>query len=236
MTGPDSAVLDNPVWHALGGPQRHVAQAHGSARRYSPELTPFGALDDVDDPTSWADLARLVSPGGVTILARRTITVPTGWATIWSGEGLQMTLSGRPRPLPSGGLSGRLPLVDLSADDIGEMVALVARTQPGPFLERTIELGHYVGIRDAGRLVAMAGERMRGPGFTEISAVCTDETARGHGLARHLVAHLVRAIQQRGETAVLHVVATNATAIAGYEAVGFRTRRRLQFSELRAPG
>lgn len=231
MTDPDSAVLDNPVWHALGGPQQRVAQARGSARRYLPELAPFAALADIDDPTSWTDLADLVGPEGTVVLAQPTITVPAGWATTWAGEASQMILTGAPRPLPS----DEPQLVKLSADDVGEILPLVARTEPGPFLERTIELGCYVGIRDAGRLVAMAGERMRGPTFTEISAVCTDEAARGRGLARHLVAHLARTIQKRKETAILHVVATNTAAIASYKAVGFRTRRRLQFSALSAP-
>ena len=49
----------------------------------------------------------------------------------------------------------------LTEADVPEMLALTKLTEPGPFLPRTIELGSYFGIHDAGSLVAMAGERLR---------------------------------------------------------------------------
>ncbi|HZJ25932.1 MAG TPA: GNAT family N-acetyltransferase [Acidimicrobiia bacterium] len=232
MTDPDVAVLDNPIWHALDGPQRHFAQAHGAARRFRPGLAPFAGIADAADPASWADLAALVGPGGVAVLVLPAIAVPAPWASVWTGQGLQMVLSGPPRTVPADGA----PVVELTTVDVDEILGLVERTQPGPFLARTIELGRYVGIRDRGRLVAMAGERMRGPGFTEVSAVCTDEAARGRGLARRLVAHLAEAIHDRGEQAILHVVATNTSAVRAYEAVGFNTRDTFQFGTLTAAG
>ena len=45
--------------------------------------------------------------------------------------------------------------------DAAEMLDLVARTDPGPFRKRAVELGRYLGIRRDGQLVAMAGERLR---------------------------------------------------------------------------
>ena len=47
------------------------------------------------------------------------------------------------------------------------MLHLVELTKPGPFSAGAIELGSYLGIRYAGKLIAMAGERMRFDGFTE---------------------------------------------------------------------
>jgi predicted GNAT family acetyltransferase len=124
----------------------------------------------------------------------------------------------------------------LGPDDVDDMLALVGRTHPGPFERRTIELGDYLGVRDeTGRLVAMAGMRLRLPGHTEISAVCTDEAARGRGLASALVRDLVGRILDRGETPVLHVVTTNAGAIGVYDQLGFTLRREHEVIGLRPP-
>ena len=73
----------------------------------------------------------------------------------------------------------------------------------------------------------MAGERLHLDGWTEISAVCTAPTHRRHGLASRLVNRLVAGIDGRSEQAFMHVLATSASAIRLYEALGFRPRRRL---------
>ena len=112
------------------------------------------------------------------------------------------------------------------------MMGLVERAQPGPLLARTIELGPYLGIRDGDALVALAGTRMRLPGFTEISAVCTDADHRGRGLAKVLVGQLVDGILGRGEVACLHAVSSNTPAIRLYEALGFTVRREMDFALL----
>ena len=105
------------------------------------------------------------------------------------------------------------------------MLELVAETEPGPFLNRTIELGDYLGIRRDGALVAMAGERLRFDGWTEISGVCTIPTHRGRGLASGLVGALIAGIERRSQRAFLHVLSTNTSAIRVYEQLGFRIRR-----------
>jgi predicted GNAT family acetyltransferase len=114
------------------------------------------------------------------------------------------------------------------------MLELTARTQPGPFLPRTIELGTYLGIRRDGRLVAMAGERLHPAGWTEISAVCTDEAWRGQGLSSRLILALGAGIRARGEIPFLHVLTTNP-AIGLYKKLGFRDRRALLFAATRIP-
>jgi predicted GNAT family acetyltransferase len=112
----------------------------------------------------------------------------------------------------------------LSIADVDEMLALTELTKPGPFGKRTPELGTYLGIRDGGRLVAMAGERLRLPGFTEVSAVCTHPEYQGRGFARMLISAVVRQITERGETPFLHVAQVNTRAIRVYEELGFKTR------------
>jgi predicted GNAT family acetyltransferase len=115
------------------------------------------------------------------------------------------------------------------------MLALVERTKPGPFRARTIELGTYLGIRRDGALVAMAGERLHPPGWTEISAVCTDPAFRGQGLATRLVLAVAAGIRARGDVPFLHAAATNTNAIRLYESLGFRLRQQRRFLNARVP-
>jgi ribosomal protein S18 acetylase RimI-like enzyme len=123
----------------------------------------------------------------------------------------------------------------LGRADVPEILGLVARTHPGPFLPRTVELGTYLGIRRHGELVAMAGERLHPDGWTEISAVCTDEAWRGHGFATRLTRAVGAAIRTRGDIPFLHAVATNP-AIKLYEQLGFEHRRAIVFAAARVPG
>ena len=113
------------------------------------------------------------------------------------------------------------------------MLSLTRRSQPGPFGPRTIELGAYLGIHRDQLPVTMAGERMRVPGWTEISAVCTDPAWRGQGLASRLTRAVAAGIVARGEAPFLHAIATNTTAIGLYKQLGFTHRRDIQFPLLR---
>ena len=114
--------------------------------------------------------------------------------------------------------------VELNSTDIPEMVTLAKLTEPGPFGTRTRELGTYLGIKNDGKLAAMAGERLKVPGFTEISAVCTHPTQTGHGYASALVAELTARIHARGETPFLHSRENNARALDVYRRLGFTQR------------
>ena len=220
--------LDNPVRAALTGPQSALAEQSGTALRYPADMSPFVALPDDPGPDQWADLARLVGPGGLAVTAAVSVTPPPGWDVRMNLPGVQLTGSR---------VIGRADAeaVRLGPADVPEMLALVARTRPGPFLARTVELGGYLGVRRGGVLVAMAGERMRPPGWGEISGVCTDETARGQGLATRLTLAVAAAITDRGDTPFLHAAAENVTAIRLYESLGFELRRPAAFIAARAP-
>jgi predicted GNAT family acetyltransferase len=124
-------------------------------------------------------------------------------------------------------------IVELGDNDSPEMVELASLTKPGPFGRRTHELGYYVGIRDNGKLVAMAGERLKVPGYTEVSAVCTHPDHLGKGYAAKLMTEVMRCIRKRGEKPFLHVRSDNARAIAIYERLGFRIRWEGHFAVLR---
>ncbi|HEY6480580.1 MAG TPA: GNAT family N-acetyltransferase [Streptosporangiaceae bacterium] len=228
MTDLGEGVLDNPVRAALLGPQAGFAERHGQALRYPADVSPFGALPDEPDAAAWQDAAALAGPGGLVATAVPGITPPAGWEIVFDIPGVQMVdASVAPAPDPEA--------VALGPADVPEMLALVRATRPGPFAERTVELGGYLGIRRGGRLVAMAGERMRPPGWAEISAVCTAAGYRGQGLGTRLVLAVAAGIRARGETPFLHIAASNTNAIRLYEALGFRHRRTAAFLFARVP-
>ena len=225
----DGHPLDNASWAALTGPHHaRFAQRVGQAVRYDPEVSVFLAIAPDADERVWPDLAELVGPGGTFSLHNPEATPPAGWETQTEFAGVQLVgadVPGRPDA----------EAVELGAADVPEMLDLVARTKPGPFRPRTVELGTYLGIRRHGELIAMAGERLRPTGWTEISAVCTDPAHRGQGLGRRLVDAVVAGIRERGETPFLHATATNTNAIRLYEAMGFRLRQRTSFRVIRVP-
>jgi GNAT superfamily N-acetyltransferase len=228
-------VLDNPVWHALTGPHATVAERVGSAARYIPAVSVFSAISDDPSPESWVSLRELVGPGGSAIFAR-PVQPPNGWTAHVVAPCRQMWLRGALTP-PKNAEERGDAITALSAAEVPAMLALVARTKPGPFEKRTIELGTYLGIRDGERkdLVAMAGERIHPAGYTEISAVCTDADYRGRGLASRLVRALVESIRDREETPFLHLTLENEPAHRVYSELGFETRRLLDVTVLQAP-
>ena len=221
--------LDNPSWFALTGAQSAFSEGAGRARRYRPDVSVFAATVD-DSADAWTDLADVVGPGGEVVLNRAgTIVVPSGWATLGAGSGFQMVLDGEPSVDPSAQIR------TLTEDDVDNMTALVALTEPGPFRPRTFDLGGYVGIVDDGRLLAMAGRRVAIDTHVEISAVCTHPDARRRGYAALVTAAVASGIRSEGRTPILHVAESNANARRVYELLGFTVRTMLTFGAYRAP-
>ena len=223
-TRTDEAVLDRAPWASLVGAHAHLAEARGRARRYRPDVSPFAALEDPADPGAWADLAALVGPGGSVALPGVDEPGP-GWEVERRFDVVQMVAG----DVAAAGATHAV----LGDADVPAMLELTARTRPGPFLPATNAMGTYLGVRDGGALVAMAGERLRPPGWTEISAVCTDPSARGRGLAGALVRELVGRARARGDASLLHVLGTNAGALGLYEHLGFRVRGRITILDCR---
>ncbi len=219
MLPSDEAMLDNPVYSALSGAHSQFAQVRGRARRYPVDVAPFLALPSSPSAQDWRDAAALVGPGAfAAVRLDPGDELPDAWQVVDTFDLVQM-------------IGERVTGVDcpeaipLGAADVPEILELVAETEPGPFLTRTIELGDYLGIRCDGVLVAMAGERLRLDGWTEISAVCTKPDHRGRGLASQLVRALIASIQLRSQRVFLHVLSTNTGAIRLYEELGFRIRQ-----------
>ncbi|MBI3428777.1 MAG: GNAT family N-acetyltransferase, partial [Actinobacteria bacterium] len=206
-------ILDRAVWASLSGPHAHFAEVDGMARRYPVDVSPFGAIADPYNPQDWRDLAGLIGPGGHIVFTGRDLHIADGWQVIDGGYGLQMT-----GEYVEGERDAEA--IPLGVDDVPEMLDLVSRAEPGPFLPRTVELGGYLGIRVDGALVAMAGCRLHPTGWREISAVCTDASQRGKGLAGRLVKAVAAIIRAEGDIPFLHVSETNENAIRLYETLG----------------
>lgn len=218
MTAPDP--FDRPVWASLAHAPA-LAEGGELARRYRRDIHLFASARDDSDEASVAALTPLVAPGEtVFILQAQPAPVPPGLQVLRRAEGVQM-LATRPIAAEAG---DDAQVIELGDADAADMLALAQLTEPGPFLPRTHTMGRFVGIRVGGQLAAMAGERMRFAGGTEVSGVCTHPDFRGHGFARRLSSVVAHAIQQRGDQAFLHAWATNAAAIALYEGLGFRVR------------
>ncbi|RKF38179.1 GNAT family N-acetyltransferase [Paraburkholderia fungorum] len=227
MSGSIQTDLDRPIWAALTTKQAHLGQGDALARRYHPDVAPFAALA-AETPAAYQALHQLLRPHEqVALLSAEPVGPVDGLQTTYIGVIHQMIA-----PRPEAGSTDDQAPIRLGKADADDMLELVLKTKPGPFGKRTGEMGNYIGIRDQGRLIAMAGERMHVDGYVEISAVCVDEDHRGEGLAGRLVNVLRREIEQRGETPFLHVLSDNVSAIRLYERLGFQLRRTFHLSRI----
>lgn len=213
--------LDRVAWNTLSGPHIEFSLGNDAARRFTPDIGPIAASAD-NSPQSLAALAELVSDDDFIIAIEfGGMPVPPGLAVEKSAPILQLVADKlTPGREPEG-------FIELGDADASEMLALARLTEPGPFSTATHRLGQFVGIRENGRLVAMAGERMKLPGYTEVSGVCTHPDMRGRGMAKMLSRLVSRRIFERGETPFLHAWETNEGAIALYRKLGFSIRQRL---------
>jgi ribosomal protein S18 acetylase RimI-like enzyme len=222
--------LDNPVWESLATTHAHLAEGTGLGRRFPADVSPFSGVADQADPQGWLDLAAVAGPGAELLVPVLEGTPPEGFELTSNLPGVQLVATDALQ-------SGPVPAaVELGDDDVAEMLDLVSRTRPGPFGRRTRLLGRYLGVREGGKLLAMAGERLHPSGWTEISAVCTDPVARGRGLATQLVRAVAHGVRERGELPFLHAAAHNTGAIRLYEHLGFELRRTVDFATVRTPG
>ena len=215
--------LDNPIWNALTSAHRPMARINGLAARYPTDVSPLTGLAELT-PQAFEDLKALVGADEqVALFTTAPVEVPGDWQVVKARYIDQMVCV---EPPPVSGES----FVTLGPDDVPDMLALTALTEPGPFAARTHEMGHYVGVRSTdGRLAAMAGQRLGLADCTEISAVCTDPDFQGRGYAKALVAYQAARILGEGKTAFLHVKTENGAKVV-YEKLGFRVRRAIQYS------
>jgi GNAT superfamily N-acetyltransferase len=215
------------MWSCLATRHAHLAQGGSLARRYPRDISPLGGVAG-PDPATVAALESLVDIGDdIALVGPYAPALPGEWKILYESRVTQML-----RPLRSPLAEGDVDVINLGTSDVDDMLALVELTRPGPFRRRTIELGNYIGIREDGRLMAMAGERTWIENCREVSAICTHPEVQGRGYARALIARVVNRMLRAGETPYLHVESRNERAIEVYRALGFV--RRTEFPLLHA--
>jgi len=213
--------LANIIWRSLSGSHRRLSVGTERTRRYARD---FPALFGFADPgsASFESFEAHCEAGAHLYCTEWAGPAPPGWkvdvdtrvvAMIWRGD----------RPA----IDESIPLTRLEASHVEEMRALARLTRPGPFARNPMGLGEWLGVFDAGRLVAMAGERLHAGTLHEVSGICTHPDAQGRGLARALTLAMVRRQLDRGELPFLHVMPDNSRARALYERIGFETEREV---------
>lgn len=218
--------LDRPVWNALRTRQSHLAEGDERAVRIHADYGLFAASRDLSSGNLTALTGLIPQNGTIGLVETCAIAAPPGAALVMRGDVHQMMATKIAPKEP------RFDTIALGDADAEEMLALATLTEPGPFFRRTHQLGGFIGVRQDGKLVAMAGERLKLAGYTEVSGVCTHPDWRGRGYAAGLMGIVAQRIVARGETPFLHVYAGNGGAIALYERLGFRFRSATVFTVL----
>lgn len=227
----DESLLDNPILNSLLIEHGSLAIREGLALRYPPAIGPLAGVPD-QSRESYDSLAVLAGPGGILGLFLPDPPVPPSAWSLFRGGLLTQMICRRPELVETASLAAGIRLRRLGAADVAAMIELATLTEPGPFRARTIELGNFYGILEGDRLLAMAGQRVRIPGFIEVSAVCTHPDARGRGYAGILMSEVIRDIAAEGAVPFLHALADNP-AIGLYQRLGFTHRRGFQLAVIK---
>jgi predicted GNAT family acetyltransferase len=214
-----SHLLDRPVWNALTTRWAPLAEGDARAWRLGRDYGVFGAAADRSHESLAALAALVPEDGELWTVEHDDWPAPPGTRFLRQAAFVQMTCDSlTPADPPS------FEIVDLTEHDAPAMYEFATLTKPGPYVAHTNRLGDFVGVKEGDRLIAMAGERMKMPGLSEVSGVCTHPDHRGRGYAGALMRIVAARMLARGETPWLHAYATNTGAIALYESLGFRHR------------
>lgn len=215
--------LDNPVWHALQTVHQPYAQGTDDIRRYPSNMLQILGCSNPEN----ADLNALrpwITPGEKLFVVGQLPPVATGWTIEVKLNCIQMVCEKAENLIES-----KHEILTLTEKDNADMLELINLVQPGFFHKDTPLLGNYFGIRKDNKLVAMAGERLKMTGFTEISAVATHPSFTGNGFAQMLVSHVAKKNRDEDTVPFLHFLNTNTRAGKVYELLGFKERKIVPF-------
>lgn len=216
--------LSNPAWFALGDRQSRFNIGDDLLRYFPEDVSPFVGLPNWDETERARLSAELPGDRLFFVMLEPKVIIPDVFQIKVTMPLYQMVCDD---PTPIENHDDIRPLTEA---DVPQMLALTALTRPGPFYKRTIEFGNYVGIFEGDRLIAMGGERLQVPGYTEVSAICTHPDHQGKQLATKILSHVSQVIKTRGETPFLHTKTDNAPALKVYEKLGYRKSRDIYFA------
>lgn len=217
--------LDNPAYYGMISGNRDLSLGTEGVRYFPASVSPFVGMAD-HGAERFGELAGMLPRGQVAAVATAAeIVIPSAWKVVQHGMGLQMMGEG-----VAAAETGDWEFVPLRVEHVPQMVALAKLTNPGPFAERTIEFGNFVGVFDGERLMGMSGHRLHPVPYIEVSGVCVHPDYSGRGLGGALTLYQVEKIREMGELPILHVWASNTRAIGVYESLGFVTRTALHFN------
>jgi ribosomal protein S18 acetylase RimI-like enzyme len=216
-------LLDNPIFSALATGNQHLSNGNTQIKYFSKEVAPFVGLKNNSVENFQALYALLTHQGPFVFVSVNETDIPSPWQVLSAIPGYQMVYNGDDLPVDESNL---VPLTD---EHIPQMLALTALTNPGPFAQRTIDFGHYMGIFEGDKLVALAGQRMNPLPYAEISAVCTHPDHAGKGYARQLMTYHINRIKAEGNIPFLHARADNERAVNIYKSLGFDIRSKVTF-------
>ncbi len=217
-------ILDNPAWNALISGNHQLSNGDEEVKYFDREISPFAGLKEnsTDNFSKLYELIQHDSP--IAFVTAAETQIPDQWKVLHQISAFQMVYN--QQAVPAG---VNMDLTLLNEENVPEMLALTQLTKPGPFAAETIKLGHYQGIFEDGKLVAMAGQRLHPSPYAEISAVCTHPEYLGKGYARQLLLSQVQRIKAKSEIPFLHVRNDNERAIKVYESLGFSKRKEVFF-------
>ena len=221
-------LLDNPVWEALGTEDARLNCGSDAVRYFAEDVSPFVGMKLWDDQDLAMLEQELPADRSFSVMIADQVSIPVCFEIVFTTTLYQMVCT-RFQPIFDNSLNMRI----LGNADVPAMLELTSLTKPGPFLAHTIDFGHYIGIVEGDKLLAMAGERLHVEGYTELSAVCTHPDHLGKGYASHLMSHACETIIQRGNIPFLHVKQDNTRAIAKYEHLGFSIRSAFYFAVIK---
>ncbi|TSJ43704.1 GNAT family N-acetyltransferase [Mucilaginibacter corticis] len=216
-------VLDNPIFNALASGNQTLAKGSGPVKYFDKDVAPFIGFSE-DSQENFDAAYDMISRQNPLIFVSRDRTITQSrWTVLQQIPGWQMVYTGDAFDVDT------TNLVALTDDHVPQMIELTKLTNPGPFGLHTIDFGHYYGIFEGDKLVAMAGQRLNPLPYAEISAVCTHPNHNGKGYARQLMQFHVNRIKQAGEIPFLHVRDDNTRAIKVYQDLGFKIFGEVNF-------
>jgi ribosomal protein S18 acetylase RimI-like enzyme len=116
--------------------------------------------------------------------------------------------------------------VRLTPQDADDLRRLYSESYPGNWFDlRMLQMGHYFGLREAGRLVSVAGVHVYSEryGVAAVGNIVTHPACRNRGYATQVTARLCQSLLQKVRHIGLNVKIDNAPAVACYRKLGFES-------------